>query len=243
MPRILSFLLGLGFIGVITGGIAGAAVIFLAHLIGLSGSSVITAAYFSAAAAGFFGLILDVRYEVSSSIQARIWQGEIAQARRLLWQGEIDYQEALEKAFNASYELSQPAIYLLRPFAGSKVAKQNREDKLWVVQNVLPMISLDINLKQERNLEKLEEMVRELADDLRTVRERESLLQKLLQKLYSWMKGGSFGTAAWVAKRYLDRHDVSRRVDDAGPTTKPLPKESAIPEASIPAGPKEKSEL
>jgi hypothetical protein len=239
MPRILSFLLGLGFVGVITGGIAGAAVIFLAHLIGLSGSSVITAAYFSAAAAGFFGLILDVRYDVSASIQARIWQGEIAQARRLLWQGEIDYQEALEKAFNASYELSQPAIYLLRPFAGSKVAKQNREDKLWVVQNVLPLISLQTNLKQERNLEKLEEMVRELADDLRTVREGDSLLQKLRR----WIKGGGSGTAAKVAERYLARHDVSRRVDAAGPTLTPLPEESAIPETLIPTETKEKKEL
>lgn len=238
MPRILSFLLGLGFIGVITGGIAGAAVIFLAHLIGLSGSSVITAAYFSAAAAGFFGLILDVRYDVSSSIQARIWQGEIAQARRLLWQGEIDYQEALEKAFNASYELSQPAIYLLRPFAGSKVAKQNREAKLWVVQNVLPLISLHINLKQERNLEKLEAMVRELADDLRTVREGESLLQKIRQ----WIKGVGLSTAAKVAERYLDRHSISPRVDHTEPTPKPLPPEMAIPEASITTEPKEKSE-
>lgn len=206
MNKIVSLLLGLGVVGIVTGGVAGAGVIFLAPLAGVTGTSVTAAAYL--AAAGFLGLMLDAKYGVSSKVQEDIWTREIDDARRSFEQGKLGYVGALTKVINAEFELSQPAIYLFRQSAGNQTAKRNREDKLWVVEKVLPEVIRDLGLYKGAPLPYWEFVVQELVDCLRQIRPEEGAIKHASRWLSTKLFGDKSGMAQKVAALYLELRNV-----------------------------------
>jgi hypothetical protein len=142
---------------------------------------------------------LDSKFEITSSLQRRIWTKERSEATTQLYRGLIDYRQALERAIHTEYELSVPANLLGR-FFSRNIAKQVRDDKLWILRNVLPSVAPALG--NRRDLSALMGVVTDLTECLHEVRQHRGLWSKV---------GGLFGSnslAEDVRLRGLKRHNL-----------------------------------
>lgn len=120
---------------------------------------------------------IDSKFEITSSLQKKIWLREIRDSQEQLRHRLIDYRQALERTIHAEYELSVPANLLGRAFTRT-IAKKVRDDKLWIVRNVLPYVSSKrwIDGRAKYDLLFWTIVVSDLAESLAQVEQRAAIL-------------------------------------------------------------------
>jgi hypothetical protein len=169
---LLRILVGVGFVGVITGALAYALMLGLLYLTNFPPDLTRELASAVGIAGAFVGLYLDSNYEISAQIYRKIWLDEQESTRKLLEDGSIDYRQALEKYYNASFELSQVPNFFRRllPTLSKNVSKEAHKDKLWVVQYVLPRLPSEALPEKQEDLSQWLPVVDELVSCLLVVR-------------------------------------------------------------------------
>jgi hypothetical protein len=199
-------------------------------------------------AAGFgvagviIGFYFDNKYEFTAKMFRKKWLDEQKAAIELLRIESLDYRQALEKYYNASYEISQVPSFFRRllPVLSKNINKEIHQDKLWVIRHVLPMLPPDFLPGNRNNLMAWLPVVDELAVCLSVVRTSHSLFQQWFTDGFNVARTAHEVVELWQS-RYQTRTTLGGEADVGAP--KELSGATSIPiNTYIPASQERESE-
>jgi hypothetical protein len=192
MPTLLlRMLIRLGLIGAISG-LSAYGITYILLVMFVSAQTASVGAISASLVAALFGWALDSHFNITRGLWDSTCKRELERIGWLFTTGVLDYQQSLIRAIKIQFDVAAGPIVF--DFIADKQAKRLKNERLWLAENVLPLIYPHIKHTEANPLSDLNVWLR-ILDELKTVSTRK---YTWLQKTFSQDKVAKLIAEDWM---------------------------------------------